>query len=63
VDLVLHSVPLRVSPHGRGSALASLDEGQALFRLGRQRGWLLVRDPAGRLGWVPSDAVVAANPE
>lgn len=63
VDLVLHSVPLRVSPHGRSSALAALDEGQALLRLGSQRGWLLVRDPAGRLGWVPGDAVVSANPE
>ncbi|HEX5004171.1 MAG TPA: BatD family protein [Gemmatimonadales bacterium] len=63
VDLVLRPVPLRVSPHGRGSALASLDEGQALLRVGSQRGWHLVRDPAGRLGWVPADAVIPANPE
>jgi len=61
VDLVLHAVPLRVSPHGRGSALASLDEGQALLRLGSQRGWHLVEDPSGRLGWVPADAVTPVD--
>lgn len=63
VDLVLHAVPLRVSPHGRGSAVAALDEGQALLRLQSQRGWHLVRDPSGRLGWVPGDAVVPVDPE
>jgi tetratricopeptide (TPR) repeat protein len=63
VELVLHAVPLRVSPHGRGSAVAALDEGQALFRLRSQRGWHLVQDPAGRLGWVPGDAVVPVDPE
>jgi tetratricopeptide (TPR) repeat protein len=63
VDLVLHAVPLRVSPHGRGSAVAALDEGQALLRLQSQRGWHLVQDPSGRLGWVPGDAVVPVDPE
>lgn len=63
VDLVLHAVPLRVSPHGRGSAVAALDEGQALLRLRSQRGWHLVQDPSGRLGWVPGDAVVPVDPE
>ncbi len=63
VDLVLTAVPLRVSPHGRGSALAALDEGQALQRLQSQRGWHLVRDPSGRLGWVPADAVVPIDSE
>ncbi len=63
VDLVLAPVPLRVSPHGRGSAVAALDAGQALLRLQSQRGWHLVRDPSGRLGWVPADAVVPIDPE
>ncbi len=63
VDLVLESVPLRVSPHGRGSALAALDEGQALIRLRSQRGWNLVRDPSGRLGWVPAQSVASVNPK
>jgi tetratricopeptide (TPR) repeat protein len=63
VDLVLEAVPLRVSPHGRGSAVAALDEGQALLRLQSQRGWHLVQDPSGRLGWVPSAAVVPVDPE
>ena len=63
VDLVLQAVPLRVSPHGRGSALAALDEGQALLRLSSQRGWHLVRDPSGRLGWVPADAVAPVDPK
>ncbi len=61
VDLVLEAVPLRVSPHGRGSALAALDEGQALVRLRSQRGWNLVRDPSGRLGWVPATSVAPVN--
>jgi len=63
VDLVLQAVPLRVSPHGRGSALAALDEGQALLRVGSQRGWNLVRDPSGRLGWVPAGAVAPVDPK
>ncbi len=63
VDLVLESVPLRVSPHGRGSAVAALDEGQALIRLRSQRGWNLVRDPSGRLGWVPAQSVTPVNPK
>lgn len=63
VDLVLQAVPLRVSPHGRGSAVAALDEGQALLRLDSQRGWNLVRDPSGRLGWVPAGAVAPVDPE
>ncbi len=63
VDLVLEAVPLRVSPHGRGSAVAALDEGQALLRLQSQRGWHLVQDPSGRRGWVPGAAVVPLDPE
>lgn len=63
VDLVLQAVPLRVSPHGRGSAVAALDEGQALLRLQSQRGWHLAQDPSGRLGWVPGDAVVPIEPD
>ena len=63
VDLVLESVPLRVSPHGRGSALAALDEGHALIRLRSQRGWNLVRDPSGRLGWVPAPSVAPVSPK
>jgi len=63
VALLVESVPLRVSPHGRGSALATLDEGQAVLQLGSQRGWLLVRDPAGRLGWIPAGAVVPVDPK
>jgi hypothetical protein len=63
VALIRESVPLRVSPHGRASPLATLDQGQAVMRLGGQRGWFLVRDPAGRLGWIPTGAVVPVGPE
>jgi len=63
VDLVVEPVPLRVSPHGRGSPIASLDPGQALLRLDAKRGWLLVRDPAGRTGWLPAASVIAVNQE
>lgn len=63
VAVVRGSVPLRVSPHGRGSALANLDEGQAVLREGVRHEWWLVRDPSGRLGWLPAAAVVPVNPE
>ncbi len=63
VALVRESVPIRVSPHGRGSPLATLDEGQAVIPVSGQRGWLLVRDPMGRLGWVPSSAIVPVDPK
>lgn len=62
VALVRESIPIRVSPHGRGSPLATLDEGQAVIQVGGQRGWLLVRDPMGRLGWVPGASVVPVDP-
>lgn len=61
VDLVAENVPLRVSPHGRSSEIALLDAGQALLHLKAQRGWVLVRDPSGRIGWVPSGAVVPVD--
>jgi tetratricopeptide (TPR) repeat protein len=63
VALVRESVPIRVSPHGRASVLATLDEGQAVLPLGGQRGWLLVRDPGDRLGWIPAVAVVPVDPQ
>ena len=63
VALVRDSVPIRVSPHGRGSPLATLDEGQAVIEVSGQRGWLLVRDPMGRLGWIPSASVVPVDPK
>jgi tetratricopeptide (TPR) repeat protein len=63
VAVVRETVPLRVSPHGRGSVVATLNAGQAVLALRGQRGWTLVRDPADRLGWVPDSAVVAVGPE
>jgi tetratricopeptide (TPR) repeat protein len=63
VAVVRQTVPLRVSPHGRGSAVATLNAGQAVMTLREQRGWKLVRDPADRLGWVPDSAVVPVGPE
>lgn len=61
VDLVAETVPLRVSPHGRSSEVAVLDAGQALLHLKAQRGWVLVRDPSGRVGWVPSASVLPVD--
>jgi len=63
VAVVRETVPLRVSPHGRGAVVATLNAGQAVVTLRGQRGWKLVRDPSERLGWVPDSAVVAVGPE
>jgi hypothetical protein len=63
VAVVRQMIPLRVSPHGRGSVVATLNAGQAVLTLRDQRGWKLVRDPADRLGWVPDSAVVPVGPE
>ena len=63
VAVVRESVPLRVSPHGRGSVVATLNPGQAVLTLRGQRGWMLVRDPADRLGWIPESSVVPVRPE
>jgi tetratricopeptide (TPR) repeat protein len=63
VGVVRESVPLRVSPHGRGSVVAMLNAGQAVVMLRGQRGWSLVRDPADRLGWVPDSEVVPVGRE
>jgi len=63
VAVVREPIPLRVSPHGRGSVVATLNAGQAVLTLRGQRGWKLVRDPSDRLGWIPDSAVVAVGPE
>jgi tetratricopeptide (TPR) repeat protein len=59
VGIVLDQTTLRLSPHGRAPALGRLDAGGAVQILRNDRGWVLVRVPGSREGWVASDAIAA----
>jgi hypothetical protein len=59
--LVLDDAPLRVSPHGRAPALSPLEGGSAVRIVRHAQGWVLVRAPGGREGWLPDDAVAAVG--
>lgn len=57
VGVVLEAQPLRLSPHGRAPAVEPLSAGGAVLVLRADRGWVLVRSPEHREGWLPADAV------
>jgi hypothetical protein len=59
--LVLDDAPLRVSPHGRAPALAPLESGTAVRIVRHAQGWVLVRAPGEREGWLPDDAIAAVG--
>jgi hypothetical protein len=59
--LVLDDVPLRVSPHGRAPALSPLEGGSAVRIVRHAQGWVLVRAPGEREGWLPDEAVAAVG--
>ncbi len=59
IAIVLDPVTLRLSPHGRAPTIAPVEGGSAVRLVRRTPGWVLVRAPDGREGWVP-DAAVAA---
>jgi cytochrome c-type biogenesis protein CcmH/NrfG len=59
LGIVLDATTLRISPHGRATELGPLDSGGAVRILRRDRGWVLVRAPGSREGWVASDAIAA----
>lgn len=55
--LTAHAVPLRLSPHGLAPTLGMVD-GLALVPLeDALPGWVRIRDPLGRRGWVPAAAL------
>jgi BatD DUF11 like domain len=57
--IVVDPATLRLSPHGRAPAVAPVEGGSAVRLVRRNPGWVLVRAPDGREGWLP-DAAVAA---
>jgi len=57
--IVVDPVTLRLSPHGRAPALAPVEGGSAVRLVRRSPGWVLVRTPDGREGWLPGAAVAA----
>jgi hypothetical protein len=59
--VVLDDAPLRVSPHGRAPALSPLEGGSAVRILRHVQGWVLVRAPGAREGWLPDEAVAAVG--
>jgi hypothetical protein len=59
--VVLDRTTLRVSPHGLAPAVAPLDPGSAVRIVRHTPGWLLVRAPGDREGWVAEEAVAAVG--
>jgi hypothetical protein len=59
--IVLDDAPLRVSPHGRAPALSPLEGGSAVRIVRHAPGWVLVRAPGAREGWLPDEAVAAVG--
>jgi hypothetical protein len=59
VAVVLDQTTMRLSPHGRAAAIGPLEAGGAVQVLHRRRGWVLVRAPGSKEGWVTSDAIAA----
>jgi hypothetical protein len=57
LGILLDPATLRLSPHGRAPDLGPLEPGGAVRILRRDPGWVLVRAPGSREGWVASDAV------
>ncbi|HET9040415.1 MAG TPA: tetratricopeptide repeat protein, partial [Gemmatimonadales bacterium] len=57
--IVLDAATLRLSPHGRAPTVSPVDGASAVRLVRRAPGWVLVRAPDGREGWLP-DAAVAA---
>ena len=50
--------PLRVSPHERAEEVGPTEAGTALRPVRRAGNWVLAEAAAGRLGWLPADALV-----
>ncbi len=59
VAIVIEASTLRLSPHGLAPAVSPVDAGSAVTVSRRVSGWVLVRAPGARVGWLPSDAVAA----
>jgi hypothetical protein len=57
--IVLDPATLRLSPHGRAPTVSPVEGASAVRLVRRTAGWVLVRAPDGREGWLP-DAAVAA---
>jgi hypothetical protein len=59
--IVLDPVTLRLSPHGRAPTISPVEGGSAVRVVRRAPGWVLVRAPDGREGWLPDAAVAAVG--
>jgi hypothetical protein len=59
--VVLDDTPLRVSPHGRAPTISPLESGSAVRIVRHLPGWVLVRAPNAREGWLPDEAVAAVG--
>jgi hypothetical protein len=61
VALVASDSKLRVSPHGRAPELFAEGKGTAVLIRRDASGWRLVRDAAGREGWLETSAIVSLD--
>jgi hypothetical protein len=57
--VVLDRTTVRLSPHGLAPIVSPVEPGSALRVAGRAAGWLFVRTPDERQGWVPDEAVAS----
>lgn len=61
VAVARQGAELRVSPHGRATALAKVDVGGAVLVLQQRPGWAFVRTADRRDGWLPTGAIAAVS--
>ena len=61
--VIAPTAPVRVSPAPMGEALFALKEAEAVRIAGEHEGFVLVRDSAGRTGWVWHTDLVPIVPE
>ena len=57
LGIVLDQTTMRMSPHGLGPAVGPVEAGGAVRILRRQAGWILVRGPGAREGWVAAGTI------
>lgn len=59
---ILADITIRRIPHGEGTPVATVKEGQAVIILDKNEGWYKIRLSSGLEGWVPEYSVTISQP-